>query len=452
MRSRKNLAKNTKSNFGITHWMILFLLMALGYFENGSMNDGLNVFVTAFQDRFGWSSATLFSFSTYAGWISILGIVLYGQLAKRKGARITAIIALTSATIGMFMWSRSTSLGQYFLSVVLCSTSASAIMIIRDTTTNNWFPTKKGLAMGWVTMGPLIATASILYIINWGGNTFGFHGYFDVIAIAFLILLVLVIFWFKDNPEDKNCYPDNDKTISKERVKELHEKGLLYKKTSPWTPKKLLKTRQVWQIGIGVGGINFLVGAAIISQIIPTIMSYGYEKKEAMFMMTLLAIFALPLSYIFGWLDTKFCTKVAVIVFFIWTFIALMFMALPGKWTLFVSIFMIGGFIGGSGNMMGAMTNTIFGRYDFANAFSIIYPICVCVKSCGYALTGIVKSVSGSYQTIYYILMVLVILAIINVVFLDDRLLGRNYLDTEEYNNDVVNEQFEAGEINNNYE
>ena len=416
--------KRVRNNFGVTHWMIMILMMALGYFENGSMNDGLNTFVGAFEAQYGWSSGLLLSFSTYAGWISIGGIILYGWLAKRKGARATAIV-------GMLVWSRAVSPAMYFLGVVLCSCSASAIMIIRDNTTNNWFPTKKGLAMGWVTMGPLLATASILYLINWGGKKFGFHGYFDVIALAFLILLLIVIFWFRDYPEDKGCYPDNDRSVSKERVMELHEKGLMYKRTSPWTPKKLLKARQVWQIGIGVGGINFLIGAAVISQMVPTIMSYGYERAEATGMMTVLALCALPLSYLFGWIDTKFKTKTAIIVFFIWTIPALIFMVLPGKWTLFVSIFMIGGFIGGSGNMMGSITNTVFGRYDFANAFAVIYPICVAVKSCGYALTGVVKTVTGSYQPVYFILIGLSALALLNAVLLDDRRLGRNSIEEQ---------------------
>ena len=423
--------KRVRNNFGVTHWMIMILMMALGYFENGSMNDGLNTFVGAFEAQYGWSSGLLLSFSTYAGWISIGGIILYGWLAKRKGARATAIVALSLATVGMLVWSRAVSPAMYFLGVVLCSCSASAIMIIRDNPTNNWFPTKKGLAMGWVTMGPLLATASILYLINWGGKKFGFHGYFDVIALAFLILLLIVIFWFRDYPEDKGCYPDNDRSVSKERVMELHEKGLMYKRTSPWTPKKLLKTRQVWQIGIGVGGINFLIGAAVISQMVPTIMSYGYERAEATGMMTVLALCALPLSYLFGWIDTKFKTKTAIIVFFIWTITALIFMVLPGKWTLFVSIFMIGGFIGGSGNMMGSITNTVFGRYDFANAFAVIYPICVAVKSCGYALTGVVKTVTGSYQPVYFILIGLSALALLNAVLLDDRRLGRNSIEEQ---------------------
>lgn len=106
-------------------------------------------------------------------------------------------------------------------------------------------------------------------------------------------------------------------------------------------------------------------------------------------------------------------------------------MVLPGKWTLFVSIFMIGGFIGGSGNMMGSITNTVFGRYDFANAFAVIYPICVAVKSCGYALTGVVKTVTGSYQPVYFILIGLSALALLNAVLLDDRRLGRNSIEEQ---------------------
>ena len=130
--------KRVRNNFGVTHWMIMILMMALGYFENGSMNDGLNTFVGAFEAQYGWSSGLLLSFSTYAGWISIGGIILYGWLAKRKGARATAIVALSLATVGMLVWSRAVSPAMYFLGVVLCSCSASAIMIIRDNTTNNW--------------------------------------------------------------------------------------------------------------------------------------------------------------------------------------------------------------------------------------------------------------------------------------------------------------------------
>ena len=256
MRKSGSLAKDTRSNFGLTHWLVILLLMAFGYFANGSMNDGLNTYVGLFTGRYGWTSGQLLTYSTYAGWASILVIIAYTQFARRRGARMTAIVAMTVAAAGMFLWARVTTQAMYFVSVLLLVSSSSAIMVIRDTTLNNWFPTKKGLALGWATMGPLIGTATILPLINWAGETFGFPGHFDVIAVGFVTLLLLSIFWFRDNPEDKGCFPDNDRTMTREKALELHRRGLRYSATSPWTTARLLRTRQVWQIGVGVGGLN----------------------------------------------------------------------------------------------------------------------------------------------------------------------------------------------------
>ena len=432
MRKSGSLAKDTRSNFGLTHWLVILLLMAFGYFANGSMNDGLNTYVGLFTGRYGWTSAQLLTYSTYAGWASILVIIAYTQFARRRGARMTAIVAMTVAAAGMFLWARVTTQAMYFVSVLLLVSSSSAIMVIRDTTLNNWFPTKKGLALGWATMGPLIGTATILPLINWAGETFGFTGHFDVIAVGFVTLLLLSIFWFRDNPEDKGCFPDNDRTMTREKALELHRRGLRYSATSPWTTARLLRTRQVWQIGVGVGGLNMLIGNAGMSQLIPTIMSYGFDKKQALLMMSILALCAVPLSYLFGLLDAKFGTRITVICFFAWSFLALLFMVLPGRWTVYVSVFMIGGYIGGSGNIMGAMTTTVFGRYDFSRAFSVIYPMCVAVRSCAYTLVGTLSTATGGYFVPYLVLMSVAVLGMLNAVCMDDRLIGRNYISDKE--------------------
>ena len=424
-------AKDTKSNFGITHWMIIVMLMAFGYFANGSMNDGLNTYVGLFTEKFGWSSAQLLTYSTYAGWFSILGVIAYTQFTKRYGARKTAIMAMAIAIFAMTLWARSTSKWMYFVSIVLLVSSASAIMVIRDTTLNNWFPTKKGLALGWATMGPLIATATVLWLLKWGGGSFGFTGHFDIVSIGFFILLLLSIFWFRDHPEEKGCFPDNDTSMTLERAKELHDKALRISASSPWTTKKLLMTKQVWQVGVGVGGLNMLIGNAVMSQIIPTIQSYGFDRSEALMMMTVLVVCGLPLSYMFGYLDAKFGTRITILCFFAWCFVALLFMVLPGKWTVYVSIFMIGGYIGGSGNIMGAMTNTVFGRYDFARAFSVIYPICMAVRSCAYALIGNLREISGGYHVPYLVLMGVAVVAILNAAFMSDKFIGRDYAEED---------------------
>ncbi|MFR5701368.1 MAG: hypothetical protein ACLUD0_05575 [Eubacterium ramulus] len=55
-----------------------------------------------------------------------------------------------------------------------------------------------------------------------------------------------------------------------------------------------------------------------MSQLIPSIMSHGFERSTAMTMMTVGAIVAIPLSYLFGVIDAKKGSRATVIIFFIW--------------------------------------------------------------------------------------------------------------------------------------
>lgn len=426
------LSKNAKSNFGITHWLVIFLMMGFGYFSNGSMNDGLNTYVGLFVEKFGWSSANLLTYSSIAGWVSILIIIGYTQLARKAGARLTAILSMSLAAVGMFLWGRVQSPRMYFVAILILTASSSGIMVIRNLCINNWFPSKSGLALGWATMGPLFATATVLWLIKFGGKIMGFTGHFDIMALGFVVLLLISIFWLRDDPEDKGCFPDNERTMTKEMAKKIHEKGMAYKATSPWTIRKLLTNKQVWQIGIGVGGLNMLIGNSVMSQLIPSIMSHGYEQTTAMTMMTIGAIVAVPFSYLFGVIDAKYGTKVSVIVFFSWCFVELLLLILPFQWAIYPAIVMVGGMIGGSGNILGAMTTTVFGRYDYANAFAVIYPICVAVRSCSYALIGNLRQMTNGYTIPYIVLMGVAVAGMVNAFCINDKMIGRQAFSADE--------------------
>ncbi|MFR5701367.1 MAG: hypothetical protein ACLUD0_05570 [Eubacterium ramulus] len=87
-------------------------------------------------------------------------------------------------------------------------------------------------------------TVTVLWLISFGGKIAGFTGHFDIMVVGFVVLLLISIFWLRDDPEDKGCFPDNEKTMTREMAQKIHEKGMEYKKTSPWTIKKLLTNRQ----------------------------------------------------------------------------------------------------------------------------------------------------------------------------------------------------------------
>jgi OFA family oxalate/formate antiporter-like MFS transporter len=243
-----------------------------------------------------------------------------------------------------------------------------------------------------------------------------------------VILIVIAFLFIKNNPEEAGCFPDNDKNMTKEEADRLFREGEEYARTSPWTVGKLLKSRAVWCISIAYG-IIVLITLGVVGQIVPTVMSFGYSEQFAASMMTVCAIIGLIFSYLWGVLDGKMGTKKATVIFFIWTILALLFMVLPGKWTLFVSLFLLGGFLGAGNNLTTSIVGTVFGRYDFSKAWGVILPLTALIRSCGYAIVGVLAEKTGGYTVPYIVLIVLAVVGMVVLLMLDDTCIGRTSVD-----------------------
>ena len=64
----------------------------------------------------------------------------------------------------------------------------------------------------------------------------------------------------------------------------MHAEGMKYRQTSPWTVRKLLRTKETWFIGIG-GGVLVMFNVGIMSNFIPMCASAGIEMNQAIFLM-----------------------------------------------------------------------------------------------------------------------------------------------------------------------
>jgi MFS family permease len=425
----KGITKNQKSDFGFTGWLLVVYGMLLYFVASGVSADGLNVVVPAFAEKYGWSMGTLFGFSTIGGWAGILGAVIFGIIAEKKGAKITIISGLALGAAALLLWGNATTLFQFGLAVSLSNMAMNGFMLCgASTLAAKWFPTKKGLFMGWITMGANLSTALYVHFFGALNRQGGIARAFTVMAVIYVILIVIAFLFIKNNPEEAGCFPDNDKNMTKEEADRLFREGEEYARTSPWTVGKLLKSRAVWCISIAYG-IIVLITLGVVGQIVPTVMSFGYSEQFAASMMTVCAIIGLIFSYLWGVLDGKMGTKKATVIFFIWTILALLFMVLPGKWTLFVSLFLLGGFLGAGNNLTTSIVGTVFGRYDFSKAWGVILPLTALIRSCGYAIVGVLAEKTGGYTVPYIVLIVLAVVGLVVLLMLDDTCIGRTSVD-----------------------
>ena len=295
------------------------------------------------------------------------------------------------------------------MSVAACSIlSAGYSLTAANTIQANWFPRKKGLALGWSTIGYPLCTMIFPFASNVLMGRFGVEGMFTAIAVFVLVFAVISIFWCRNTPEEVGCAPDND-PLSAEEIKASQAAAKAYK--SPWTMKRLLKAPQTWFIGIGMG-LLWMVTVAIVSQLVSRLMGAGYERTAAVGMLSVMGFFGIFGSYIWGYIDLKIGTKKATYIYAAWYVVALLLLIfMANTVSIYLGVFMVGISVGGICNLIPSMIGTVFGRHDFAAASRFISAITKGICACAYLYNARSLALTGDLTAGYVGLIVICVVA-----------------------------------------
>lgn len=418
-------ANSTKSNFGAKGWLMILVAGLMFYFYAGMCTDGLNTIVSSFANAHQVDEAALLSMTTPASWVGLLGSVACSwAIAKFKSNRVAMLITAVLGGITYMCYGVVTTLAGFtvvtamanFFGMGYCWTCANALMA-------SWFPTKKGLALGWATMGQNLCSATFVLLLTAFVGWAGLNGSFYIMGGLLIVAGIFSFIVMRDTPEEMGCAPDNG-TVTKEELEANRREMEAYK--SPWNAKTLLLNKQVWLIGLGFG-IFIICNVACISQLIPRLIMAGWAPPKAIASMTVAAVLGLLGSYLTGWLDQKIGTKKASIAYGCWYVVTLITCAIPSNnmYLQYLSVFMIGIAIGGIGNLFPSMTATLFGRYDFVRAMGVLNPITNIVRSFAFIIMGAGLSMTGNYYLAYGMVAVLCVIAIVLVACINDKQIGK---------------------------
>lgn len=422
-------AKNANSNFGTRGWSIVILGMVMYFCSAGIIVEGSNVMYPAIEAAQGLSVAGLYSMATVANLISIPLAFLFGLMIDKVGPRKIMALSWVLGAVGLVIVAFSYNFTIYCIGRCLISlASVGGITMAYNTLIANWFPTKKDLIQGYATIGSNLATAFSVIVLNILITKFAIRSTLFIAAVACLVIASISFLCYRDNPEEVGCYPDNDTSMTKEKAAELLNIGEEYKKTSPWTIKKLLKTKQVWQIAIGFG-IILLCTVGILSTFVSTLAIKGLETNIAISMMTVAAVIAMPCSYLWGWLGAKFGTKNASLLLYGILALCILTMLIPASWSAYISCALLGCFIGAGNNLTPSIIASVFGRYDFPKAMTVIIPLWNIVVSFATTIVGVPQSLTGSYVAPYIVLLICAAIGFFLVLKLDETCIGRADLE-----------------------
>lgn len=425
----ENKENHSVVNFGKAGWGIIFYCMAMFWFYVGFVNDGSNITAPAIAERLGVQSGTVLTCNSVAGVVGVLLFVLVGQLNRKWGARKSSAVCMVVAAVCYIIIGNAPNLAVY--TAAMCFVAGgimSAGYIAGGALVAQWFPKKKGIVMGYTTMGHNLASAFYVPMITALVNQLGVRMAVVIPAVAVIVLAVLGALFIRNTPQERGMNPDN--VSDDEYAADYADARTDENDDGGWTTKKLLTNGSLWLTAVTTGFFQ-ICSVGVMSQLVVRNQQLGFTQAHAVAIMTVLACIGVFGSFIIGMFDDKFGTKRTMIFFGVWYIVALLCNVSETTFGVYISIFMIGMAIGGSANFTTSLPTSVFGRQGFSKVNSVLFPIQGLFTSLCFAVNGIVLNITGSLRYAY---IVFACVAGVNIILVA-------LINEHKYNQDFKKEQ-----------
>lgn len=368
----------------------------------------------------GWDINIMNAVSGIACIMKAVGVIALAGVVRKLGAKKLTVITLVISAALLIVFGTTKSL-PVFLIVML------AIGFLGGgyeknggmTLTANWWPTKKGVVLGFTTMG--IVAMNFVYVPYMPKliARFGLGITMTIIAVILIVVAVIGAIAVKDTPEEAGEYPDGDPTYA---VNGAEIAKMMKEYKSPFTLGKILSDRDTWFIGLG-SAFAFLAVMSYIASAIPTMIGYGYDPQFATGIFAVGGVMGIIGSFIFGVIDQKVGTKKAFILYFVCIIIGFIFTLLMPNgavfcWLAGIIIFAAQGALC---NLLPSYVATKYGRWDYTNAYRVIGFIFEVGAGIGVMMTGFFQNP----RSMFLLDIVLLIIGFVFMVCSRDKFIGK---------------------------
>ncbi|MBR5931418.1 MAG: MFS transporter [Lachnospiraceae bacterium] len=411
--------------FGFRGWM-LFIYQFLAYlsmvvFTNWPMNV-LGSTISGLMGKQENFIANVYTVGMLLG--VVIQIFLSSNVGKIKSIRVFAailgVISMVLAALVTFInpfqspviWTVFYFLTSLFISI-WCTFSIGILI-------GQWFPRRKGTFMGLVTIAfpagnALISTfiVAVFTAPNGPSMTRGLLPYFIACVIGLIIGIILV----PDFPEQCGAYRDNDRSMDPEMAKKMTEFEIENRKTTVWTLGKTLSSSAFWLLTIPMGFL--LIGSiGIMTQSTTIIGTYFPLGSTSFTLVTLgIAVIACIGSYVLGLVDTKFGTKLAMLIAVGFMIVSGVIGLIKTPTALVISLLCLGVFMGAASNFTVSGVIQYWRIEDFPSVFARVNPVANLMQSFSAMIFATLLFTLGYTYDFLFILVTGVISMVLLLIF-----------------------------------
>ena len=369
-------------------WAILTVCLIVGL--TLGILYAFSIFTKPLEASFGWTrTQTTMTFS----WIMIflsLGMITGGDIMARIGPKATASIGGLLMALGFFMASYTDSLLWLYISYgALAGYGIGLVNLVPMAVLMRWFPDKKGLATGLITMA--LALGTFLLGGQLGAYWVEIYGWSATLKILSAIFLVVVL----GGSQFFSLPPAGYKPEGWNPPAGQSGESWGYNRGS------MLKSKAFWMVFTWVFGIHF--GALmILSSIVPFVQGQGLSLPQATAAMSIYALANGLGRPFFSTVSDKVGFRLAMIIDAVCAGLGLlglvfMFNAF-GYAGLVISLVLLGAAYGGTIPQCALLANLFFGPKFFPKNYGLYtLPGGIFASFLGPMAGGFIYDATGEY-------------------------------------------------------
>ncbi len=387
----QRLAKRLPFYYG---WIMLPIAMLAAVVTSPGQTFGVSIFNPYFRDALGLSHSQLTGAYMIGTLLAALPQPYIGGLMDRFGIRRVMFFVVLLLGLACFFMAQVQTLLMLFLAFFgLRLLGQGALSLLANNTLAMWFQVKLGTVSGMMNAGVAASLALVPLLIVFLLNYLDWRSTYAVLGVlVWLIMLPLLLFLFRNRPEEVGQLVDGRSTTQTPRISKNTENE------TTLTLRAAQHTRAYW-IMLLLSAVFGLIVTAIFFNIVPIFNDHGLTDANAAATYTIIAIALATTQLIGGVLadHVRLNWLAAVCTAFITTGI---FMLSRVDSVVLAQIYAL--CIGIGQGLFGAVNNTLwvryYGRAHLGKIRGSIAMATVAGSSAGPFIMGATYDLFGSYQ------------------------------------------------------
>ena len=393
-------------------WIIVLcctLLMAVG---TGIFVNCVGIFVKPVCEDLGFERGTFTLYTTITSVLSMLAMLVFGELYRKKPRRIRLYIAIGGLTgcLVFFGYSLSSKLWHFYtLSAIYGCVATTLAGISVTTLVNNWFVDKRGLATGLAFAGSGVSAAVMTPVLTTVVTDFGWRMGYRTMSLVSFIILIPAMLLIRLEPSDKGLLPygvtPHPSEEDKRSIPVIEQTGL--------TRAQAVKTSSFYFQSIGIFCLS-LAGMGISNHAISYFTDIGYSPLTASTAMSLVMTIMIGAKILLGAVFDKIGSVRSAILTGLCMIASTLSIRFAGAGAFMPYVFSVCFGFGYSTLTVpySYLIGQNFGTREFSSIYSLICTLGSLGGGIAATLTGMLYDRLGSYYPVWTIYFVLACLAL----------------------------------------